>query len=74
LKNVALTISGRRYEMKLEDDFADYVNKDLQNAGINLNRDNKPDKLLKAYLKLAKEVTSYENKIEFLIDAIDKEK
>jgi len=71
---VALTISGRRYEMKLEDDFADYVNKDLQNAGINLNRDNKPDKLLKAYLKLAKEVTSYENKIEFLIDAIDKEK
>lgn len=71
---MALTISGRRYEMKLEDDFADYVNKDLQNAGINLNRDNKPDKLLKAYLKLAKEVTSYENKIEFLIDAIDKEK
>lgn len=74
MKNVALTVSGRRYHMKLEDDFADYVNKDLLDVGINLHTDNKPDKLLKAYLKLAKQVTAYENKIEFLIDTLDKDK
>ena len=26
MKNVALTVSGNRYEIKLEDDFADFVN------------------------------------------------
>ena len=71
MKNVALTVSGSRYEIKLEDDFADFVNKDLQNAGINLNTDNKPDKLLKAYLRLAKQATSYEEEIELLIDTLD---
>jgi len=71
LKNVGLTVSGRRYQMKLEDDFANYVNKNLREAGVNLATDNKPDKLLKAYLKLAKQVTSYENDIEFLIKTLD---
>jgi len=71
MKNVALTVSGSRYEIKLEDDFADFVNKDLQDAGINLNTDNKPDKLLKAYLRLAKQATSYEEEIELLIDTLD---
>ena len=49
MKNVALTVSGNRYEIKLEDDFADFVNKDLQEAGVNQNTDNQPEKLLKAY-------------------------
>ncbi|NOR55321.1 MAG: hypothetical protein GQ531_03875 [Sulfurovum sp.] len=71
MKNVALTVSGSRYEIKLEDEFADFVNKDLQDAGINLNTDNKPDKLLKAYLRLAKQATSYEEEIELLIDTLD---
>ena len=46
MKNVALTVSGNRYEIKLEDAFADFVNKDLQDAGVNLHTDNKPDKLV----------------------------
>ena len=71
MKNVALTVSGSRYEIKLEDDFADFVNKDLQDAGINLSTDNKPDKLLKAYLRLAKQAASYEDEIELLIDTLD---
>ena len=48
MKQVGLTVSGNRYEIKLEDDFADFINKDLQDAGVNLHTDNKPDKLLKA--------------------------
>jgi len=71
MKNVALTVSGNRYEIKLEDGFADFVNKDLTEAGVNLNTDNQPDKLLKAYLRLAKQATSYEDEIELLIETLD---
>lgn len=71
MKNVGITLSGTRYEIKLEDDFAKFVIKDLENAGVKLNQDNKADKLLKAYLRLAKQATSYENEIELLIDTLD---
>lgn len=71
MKNVALTISSNRYEIKLEDEFAEFVKKDLQDAGVNLHQDNKPDKLLKAYLRLAKQSTSYEDEIDLLIETLD---
>ena len=71
MKNVALTVSGNRYEIKLEDGFADFVNKDLTEAGVNIHTDNQPDKLLKAYLRLAKQATSYEDEIELLIETLD---
>ena len=71
MKNVALTVSGNRYEIKLEDEIADFVNKDLQEVGVNLNTDNQPYKLLKAYLHLAKQATSYEDEIELLIETLD---
>ena len=71
MKNVALTVSGNRYEVKLEDDFADFVNNDLQEAGVNLNTDNKPDKLFKAYLRLAKQAASHEDEMELLIETLD---
>lgn len=71
MKQVALTISGNRYKIELDDDFADFVNKDLQDAGINIFQDNKPDKLLKAYLRLAKQTTSYEDEIELLIETLE---
>jgi hypothetical protein len=71
MKKVALTISGNRYEIKLEDDFADFVNKDLQEAGIALDRDNSPAALLKGYLRLAKQNNSYEDEIELLIETLD---
>jgi len=71
MKNVGLTICGNRYEMKLEDDFSDFVSKDLVDSGINLHTDNKPDKLLKAYLRLAKQAASYKDEIELLIETLD---
>lgn len=71
MKKVALTVSGNRYEIKLEDEFADFVNKDLQEAGIVLDRDNNPAALLKAYLRLAKQNNSYEDEIELLIETLD---
>ena len=71
MKKVALTVSGNRYEIKLEDEFADFVNKDLQEAGVALDRDNNPASLLKAYLRLAKQNNSYEDEIELLIETLD---
>ncbi len=71
MKNVGLTINGTRYEIKLDDEFADFVNQDLEAAGINLATDNKADKLLKAYLRLAKQATSYEKEIELLVETLD---
>jgi hypothetical protein len=71
MKKVALTVSGTRYEIKLEDDFADFVNRDLQESGVALDRDNSPSALLKAYLRLAKQNNSYEDEIELLIETLD---
>ncbi len=71
MKNVGLTVSGKRYEMKLEDEFADFVSRDLREAGVEMHKDNAPDKLLKAYLRLAKQATSYEEEIELLIETLD---
>ncbi len=71
MKNVGLTINGTRYEIKLDDAFADFVNQDLEAAGINLATDNKADKLLKAYLRLAKQAASYEKEIELLVETLD---
>lgn len=73
MANVALTVSGNRYEMKLEDDFAAFVNKDLQEAGVNVYRDNTPDKLLKAYLRLAKRLYDHEGELEALIQLMEEE-
>jgi len=72
MKQVGLTISGNRYTVNLDDDFADFVYRDLKEAGVELFKDNKPDALLRAYLRLAKQVTSYEHKIEMLIKTLEK--
>jgi len=71
MKQVGLTISGNRYNINLEDDFADFVYRDLKAAGVELFKDNKPDALLRAYLRLAKQATSYENEIEMLIETLE---
>jgi hypothetical protein len=71
MKNVGLTINGTRYEIKLDDEFADFVSKDLEASGINMATDNKADKLLKAYLRLAKQANSYEKEIELLVETLD---
>ncbi len=71
MKKIAFTIAGTRYEVKLEDDFADTVTKDLKEAGVSMERDNTPAALVKAYLRLAKLNNSYEDEIELLIETLD---
>lgn len=71
MKTVGITIHGVRYEIRLDDGFADFVVRDLEESGINFNADNKADKLLKAYLRLAKQVASYEKEIELLVKTLE---
>lgn len=71
MKHIGLTIAGTRYEIKLEEDFADFVIEDLGKSGIDFRTDNKAEKLLKAYLHLAKQSSSHEDEIELLIDTLD---
>ena len=72
MKKIALTVSGRRYEITLEDVFADFVNQDLQDAGVEMHQDNKPEKILKAYLRLAKQLSTYDEEISQLIEKLEK--
>jgi hypothetical protein len=71
MKKISLSISGKRYEVNLEDEFADFVRKDIENAGMSQEIDNKPAQLLKAYLKLAHKNSNYEEEIELLIETLD---
>ncbi len=71
MKKIAFTIAGTRYEVKLEDDFANTVTTDLEAAGLSMERDNTPAALVKAYLRLAKLNNSYEDEIELLIETLD---
>ena len=71
MKKLNLSVSGNRYEVTLEEDFADFVVQDLEESGIVFGRDNNPSNLLKAYLKIAKKSNSYEDELELLIETLD---
>jgi len=71
MKKLSISVSGNRYEVTLEEDFADFIIKDLEEAGILFGRDNNPSNLLKAYLKIAKKSNSYEDELELLIETLD---
>jgi len=71
MQKVAVTINGTRYEFEVGETLAKFIIGDLTSADIALDQDNKTDKLLKAYLRLAKQVSDQENKINSIISKID---
>jgi hypothetical protein len=71
MKKIALTVSSKRYEIQLDDAFADFVLRDLQENGLELDRDNSPMLLYKAYLRLAKQAASHENDLEDLLERLE---
>lgn len=71
MQKVAVTINGTRYEFEVDKTLAKFIIDDLTSADIALDQDNKTDKLLKAYLRLAKQVSDQENKINSIISKID---
>ncbi|KIM02705.1 MAG: hypothetical protein KN64_14375 [Sulfurovum sp. AS07-7] len=71
LKKVSVTIAGTRYEFALEEEFAKFVLDIFNKNDIFIDQDNRPDKLLKAFLIISKEYFEYEENIKALMDEIE---
>lgn len=71
MQKVAVTVNGIRYEFEVNKTLAQFIIDDLASADIALDQDNKTDKLLKAYLRLAKQISEHENQINSIISKID---
>lgn len=70
LKKVAVTIAGTRYEFALEENFADFILEEFRENEVLLDQDNRPDKLLKAFLKVSKQCFEYDESIEAIIEEL----
>jgi hypothetical protein len=69
MRDLVLTVNGIRLKAKkLDEDFARYVEKQLEASGVQSNRDNPTEKLFLAYLKLAAKSYNYEREIEAIIE------
>jgi hypothetical protein len=71
MRSIALTICGNRYEISLDEELASFVEEDLMLCDIHLDQDNKADKLLQAYLKMAKQTYEYEAKITNILQKLE---
>jgi len=69
MKDLVLTVNGIRLKAKnLDEDFARYVEGQLEDSGVQANRDNPAEKLFLAYLRLAAKNYNYEKEIEEIIE------
>jgi len=68
MKKVIFTLEGKRFEIELENDFADYVTENLSENDIAFNRNNGATKFLKVYLKSMKNNYEMEKQIKILIN------
>lgn len=71
MRSIAITICGNRYEISLDEELALFVEEDLAIADIHLDQDNKADKLLQAYLKMAKQTSEYNTRVTNLLQKIE---
>ncbi len=71
MRALGITVGGTRYNISLEEAFADFIVNDLKEAGIDIAVDNDPKDLLKAYLRLAKQLHDYEEEIELLVQELE---
>jgi len=70
MKKVIFTLEGKRFEVELENGFADYVQHNLIENGIEFNRNNEASQLLKIYLKSLKRNFDTEKQIQILLNNI----
>ena len=72
MREIAVTINGSRYKAKnLDDRFADFVEEDMKNANIYLDRDNSSEAMFVAYLRLASRWHNYEKEIDEILDGVE---
>jgi len=74
MRDLALTIDGGRYKAKnLDDAFAEFIENDLSNADLHLDRDNSAEQMFIAYLRLASRWYNYEKEIDQILHDVEKE-
>jgi len=71
MKKMVFTIATRRLEVDLEDEFAQYVAKDLFENSLSLDGDNEISQLLQLYLKSIHKEFLAEEQIKILLNNIE---
>jgi Ser/Thr protein kinase RdoA (MazF antagonist) len=64
MEKVIFSIAGRRFDVELDDIFAQYIKQDLFDNNIVSDRDSEPIKLLQLYLKSMKRNFDNEEQIK----------
>jgi hypothetical protein len=67
MKKVNFSINGKKYEVALEDDFAEFVIEKLEESNLLPDRDNDIPKLLNVYLQALKRDYDIQKEIEELL-------
>jgi len=67
VKKVSFSISGKRYEVELDNNFAMFVMEKLEESNISSERDNDVPKLLNVYLQALKQNYDTQREIEELL-------
>jgi hypothetical protein len=71
MKKIIFTVGGRRFEVELDDNFAQYVSQDLSANNIALDRNNDATKLLQLYLKALKKNHNMDEQIKtFMVEKL----
>ena len=70
MKKVIFTIEGRRFEIELEKEFANYVEESLKEHAIAHEQNNKASNLVKAFLSVLKENYEAREQIKILLNKI----
>ncbi len=71
MKKVVFTIASRRFEVDLDNDFADFLSKNLQENQVSLDEDNEISQLLQLYLKAVHKEYRAEEQIRTIINKIE---
>jgi hypothetical protein len=67
MKKVSFSVNGKRYEVELENNFAEFVMEKLEESNVSINKDNDIPKLLNIYLQALKQNYDTEREIEELL-------
>jgi hypothetical protein len=71
MKTVIFTVEGKRFEIELEEGFANYVEENLKSNDVAFDRNNEVSKLLKLYLRAMQNNFNTEKHIKTLINKIE---
>jgi hypothetical protein len=67
VKKISFSVSGRRYEVELENNFAMFVMEKFEENNISPDKDNDIPKLLNLYLKALKQNFDTQKEIEDIL-------